>query len=188
MSVRKRAKIILMILTVFMLTIPVIGTVAYLMDSDSVENTFEIGVVNSDIQETMNDTKTEKSDVYFTNTGTADVYIRAKILIYYEDAEGTILGTLPIKDTDYKIEWGDTFATDWFEQDGYYYYKSVLTEKAKTSNLIKRCTDLLPNDDAYLVVDIVTQTVQATPASMVEEIWSVNVNTDGTLSKKGGTT
>ena len=143
------------------------GTVAYLVTkTDPVVNTFTPGVVSCKIDETFDGTT--KSNVYVTNTGNTNAYIRAAIIVTWMDAAGNIAATVPAKGTDYTLELNET---DWVEHDGYYYYKGSVAPNALTEKLIKTCTDLRSNGDYTLCVEILADAIQSSPDSAVTQAW-----------------
>lgn len=143
------------------------GTVAYLVTkTDPVVNTFTPGVVSCEIDETFDGTT--KSNVYVTNTGNTNAYIRAAIIVTWKDAAGNIAATVPAKGTDYTLELNET---DWVEHDGYYYYKGSVAPNAQTEKLITTCTDLRSNGDYTLCVEILADAIQSSPDSAVTQAW-----------------
>ena len=143
------------------------GTVAYLVTkTDPVVNTFTPGVVSCKIDETFDGTT--KSNVYVTNTGNTNAYIRAAIIVTWKDAAGNIAATVPAKGTYYTLEMNET---DWVEHDGYYYYKGSVAPNAQTEKLIKTCTDLRSNGDYTLCVEILADAIQSSPDSAVTQAW-----------------
>lgn len=182
--------------TILVLCVLIVGTVAYLQREAKLVNTFEVGTVQTEVSETFQDNV--KSNVILKNTGTEDAYLRAKVLIYYEDNEGKIIGDIPQEGRDYEIVWGEDIDTQWLKDgSGYYYYKNPVkcSEKnngvsGETSVLIKRCQTIQAGEekDRHLVVDILSQAIQADPAAAVEDAWGsqVVVKEDGTLGLKQG--
>ena len=155
------------------------GTVAYLVTkTDPVVNTFTPGVVSCKIDETFDGTT--KSNVYVTNTGNTNAYIRAAIIVTWKDAAGNIAATVPAKGTDYTLELNET---DWVEHDGYYYYKGSVAPNAQTENLIETCTAKNPYGDYTLSVEILADAIQSTPANAVESSWHVSFS-NGSVTPK----
>ena len=143
------------------------GTVAYLVTNTTpVVNTFTPGVVSCEIDETFDGTT--KSNVYVTNTGNTNAYIRAAIIVTWKDAAGNIAATVPAKGTDYTLELNET---DWVEHDGYYYYKGSVAPNAQTENLIIICTAKNSYGDYTLSVEILADAIQSSPDSAVTQAW-----------------
>lgn len=175
-------KLFVILCVVCVLGLTIVGTIAYLQKNSSLVNTFEKGNTEIEVKETFNEEKTEKTNVYLKNEGNTSVYVRAKVLIYYEDAEGNVLDLVPTEGTDYeKVQGSD----DWIESEGIYYYKFPVgpsSENGQTTSLISKIKDLKPDDDKYLVVNILGQSVQAAPVSAVESIWNVTVDENGNIT------
>ena len=82
--------VLLALSLVLVLGLSVGGTLAYLVTSTGpVTNTFTPGEVKTEIKEEFaNDIK---ENVYVTNTGTVDAYIRAQIVINWVDKDGNMV-------------------------------------------------------------------------------------------------
>ena len=115
---------------------------------------------------------TEKKDVTVNvgNTsviigGTPDagysVYVRAAVIVTWQDAVGNVYFQNPTAGTDYTITYN---TTDWTQgTDGYWYYNSAVNSGQSTANLIKSCTALkaAPKSGYTLNVTIAAQTIQS---------------------------
>ena len=162
--------------TVILLGIMFLGSIAYLQRISGLDNRFVIGKTDINVEEIFNDAKTQKSDIRLTNTGNTPVYMRAKVLIYYVDDEGNVLGIVPKEGVDYTMEPG---TEDWMKKDNIYYYSKPVDPYStggvtgETTNLVNCINDLIPDDDKYLVVDVLGQSVQANPISAVKDAWNV---------------
>lgn len=173
----------LLISIILIATVTVGGTLAWLIDhTDAVTNTFEPTEVTCAIDETMEDNV--KTDVKVKNTGGVDAYIRAAIVVTWQDSEGNISSVKPVEGmgNDYVITFSDN--RGWRKgSDGYYYYSSAVAPKALTDVLIETCYPLNvgPEEGYTLHVEIIADAVQATPAQAVIDAWGVTV-TNGTIS------
>ena len=151
------------------------GSLAYLFtNTETVTNTFTPPTVDVDIEETV---KTgEKTDVYFHNTADYPVYMRALLVINWEDASGNIVGNVPegYSYTDSGI------ASGWVAKDGYYYYTQAVAAGDTSTNLIDRIVETVPeNAEYHLRVDVMVETIQAEPKTAVVEAWGVDPTTLG---------
>lgn len=168
------------------LTLTAGGTVAYLFtNTDAVTNTFTPAKTSIDVPEEF-DGKVKKN-VTVQNTGDIDVYIRAMIVVTWQDKDGNVYATAPVKGTDYTISLGNN--TGWTAgADGYYYYGSALKPSASTGKLIDTCKPVAGREpkDYTLVVDVLAQAIQTEPDSVVGAAWSNNKVTvtgnNGTLT------
>ena len=181
----KNMKKMLVLLTalIVVLCAAVGGTVAYLATSTgSVTNTFTPTSVSTVIDEEFNDNV--KKYVKVKNTNEVDVYIRAAVVVTWQNGEGKVLGQAPKAGSDYTITWT---MSNWIapKNDGYYYYTKSVSKDQTTGVLFTDCKPLqaAPVDGYTLHVEIISEAIQAEPTSAVEGAWSVNVDSDGTISK-----
>lgn len=188
---KKRTKGIIFIAAVMALLLAGVGmTVAYLMDAtEEVVNTFTPSTVTSEVDEDFDDENTVKKDVKIQNTGDIDAYIRAAVVITWQDKDGNVYPQTPVAGTDYSITWSKTGWVD--GNDGYYYYSKKVGADAKTGVLISECQPLkaAPAEGYTLHVEILGSAIQAEPDEAVKSAWGVTVATaaDGTktISKNG---
>jgi len=150
----------LLIAAALLLTITVSGTVAYLVDSTgAVKNVFEPGYVTPTINEPgWEDGKLEKSNVSITNSGNVDAYIRAMIVVTWQDGSGNVY-PIPPQAGDYTLTTGD----GWTKNGDFYYYNAKVPAGESTGNLITSCSPKVkgPATGYTLHVEILTQAVQA---------------------------
>lgn len=154
------------------------GVVAYLMDSTSeLTNKFEIAKVTTSVSEEFKNGV--KSDVKIQNTGTTNAWIRANVVISWQDNDGKVYGSKsPNSETDYKIEYGSS--DDWIEgSDGFYYYKNPVPPSGTTNNLINRC-EIINSDNTpegyNLCVEIICSGIQSDPPSVFNDNWEKTSN------------
>ena len=169
------------------------GTLAFIVADDGpVKNTFTPSKVTTEVYEELSDST--KSNVKIKNTGDTTAYIRAAVVITWQDEAGNILGEKPVAGADYAIEYTDTDeqgADHWIKgADGFYYWTSPVKsddEDAKgcyTGALIRNCTakktkTIGSGTDAvtyYLTVEIIGSGIQSVPTSVVTEEWSSGVS------------
>ena len=157
------------------------ATLAYLSHQSGLTNQFQIAEVSTEIKETFDGGNT-KTDVSVQNTGDVPAYIRAAVIIGWEDAEGNPLidENAPKVDEDYTMTMNleNSLSTDgeWvLANDGYYYYTMPVAGQDETAILINKCEDIKFKDHKaagkYLVVDIAAQSIQAEPAAAVLDAW-----------------
>ncbi len=162
------------------------GTVAYLVaDSDEVVNKFTPSEVTTEVTEdTTNDVKT---NVQIKNTGDTDAYIRAAVVVTWQDEKGNVYGQAPAED-DYKITWQGINDGNWQKgPDGFYYHLSPVADGERTNVLF---TDCEVSKDAevpigyYLNVEILGSGIQSVPTSVVVDSWSSGVSGVDASTKK----
>lgn len=135
------------------------GTIAWLTAATpNVTNTFTPAKVTCAVDEQFNGTT--KEHVQIKNTGDIDAYIRARIIVSWQDDAGNILGQAP-DSSSYSI----TLGSDWTKgNDGYYYYGKSVAPNDHTADLIASVTRTVPNDiwAGYdLAVEIIAEAIQA---------------------------
>ena len=169
-----RATVLLM--AILMLIGVVAGsTVAYLITkTDGVANTFEYGKVSCDVGETF-DGKTKK-DVYVTNTGNVNAYIRATYVVNWVDSAGNIVASNP---DGYSYTITENPEGKWIRNatDGYFYYPTPVAPGKSTDPSLLECTVKYPPDlttpEYTLSVEILATAVQSEPANAIYEAWGV---------------
>jgi len=155
---------------------------AFLMERDSMDNTFVIGSVDPTVVETFKPAEKVKENVRIQNGGNTSVYVRAAILMSWQDLQGHVLPTdPPVLGADYTLTEPEN---GWvLGGDGYYYYTTPVSPGGETSPLITKLTDKHTDAAKRLVVDIVAQTVQASPAEAVTDAFpGAAIGPDGTLT------
>lgn len=170
-----RATVLLM--AILMLVGVVAGsTVAYLIaQTDDVANTFTYGKVSCDVGETFNGTT--KENVYVTNTGNINAYIRATYVVNWVDEKGNILASAP---DGYSYSITENPGNKWVKSttDGYFYYPVAVAPEGKTEGSLLTCTVNYPDNPEYtLSVEILATAVQSEPADAVYQAWGVYPST-----------
>lgn len=163
----RKAALILSLCLIFALAVGT--TLAYLKANTSpVENTFT--AAKSDIKIDENVENGEKSSIQVENIGTATSYVRVKLVMNWVDKSGNVVsgGNLP------EVALNES---DWFLQDGIYYYKMPVAPKDSTANLLK--DPITQPEDApegcHLEVTVLAESIQAAPSTAVEGAWAVTV-------------
>ena len=156
----KKKSILLLALTVLLLTCVVGSTIAYLATkSAEVSNTFTPTQVTTAVVESFSNN--EKDNVKIQNTGTTDAFIRATVVVTWQDAKGVVYAKKPVEGEDYAINW---VKDDWTDlTGGYYYYKTKVAPNGVTGVLFTDCKPLkaAPMDGYTLHVEIIGQGIQA---------------------------
>ena len=163
--IRKKA-LLLAVSVALILTAAIGGTIAYIVTkTDSVTNTFEPAKVPIKVVEEFDGTT--KSNVKIQNTGNIPAFIRAKIVVTWKNGRGEVSGT-PVKNTDYTIRYG----SDWRQVGDFYYYKEAVGSNQSTTDLISECKKVGNAPDGYnLSVEIIAESIQSEPASVVGTVW-----------------
>lgn len=163
--------IALLVSLVLIIGVIVGGAVAFLIDSTgSVNNQFTPSKVTTEVTEKC--IGTTKSDVAIKNTGDTDAWIRAAVVVTWQDEAGNVYGKAPKANVDYTA-W--TLGTDWKQGgDGFYYYTKPVAAGAKTSSaLIDKIEPIgyPPADGYHLTVEIIGSGIQSKPANVFDTEW-----------------
>ncbi len=171
------------------------GTLAYLFtQSDAVVNTFK--PVTPDITVDEEFEGNVKKNVAIKNTGEVDSYIRAKVVITWQNADGEVYPLTPTVDNpatsevdgDYTITWSvsDTVVKDvWTKgSDGFYYYTSAVPVGGSTAALFTDATPLraCADENYTLHIEILSQSIQSTPDEAVNQTWTNVTALNGVLT------
>ncbi len=168
----------------------VIGaTAAFLVvHSAEIANIFNPSEVTCVVEEDITTTPGTKKDVKIENTGDIAAYIRAAVVVTWQDANGNVYGQKPKAETDYTIEFNTGAGSKWvLAADGFYYYTSEVAAGDTTATLINSCApvaDKSPESSYSLNVEIVASAIQSKPDRVVEEAWS---NDKVTITANSGT-
>lgn len=160
------------------------STVAFLVaESQTVTNTFNPTEVTTKIVEDF-DGKV-KNNVKVQNTGEIPAYIRAAVVVTWQNNAGQVYAQTPVEDKDYTVTW---YMEDWFKNGDFWYYKSAVASNMSTNYLLTDCKlkeGIKAPDGYYLCVEILASGIQSEPASAVEDVWPVTVGADGKLTAGG---
>lgn len=173
---RRNSKPFFLLVALAVVLCAVVGTtVAYLFDNtEPITNTFTPVEVTTEITEDFKNNV--KNDVKVTNTGDIDAYIRAAVVVTWQNDDGNVYPTAPVEGTDYTVSYP---GNGWVKHtDGYYYYTSAVAPNASTGVLLTDCKPVESKtpDGYHLVVEILASAIQAEPADAVKEAWSVTIS------------
>ena len=181
MKNNKRKYTLLLVCLLLAVIVAVGGTIAYIFtSSDPVVNTFTPVEIDNEIHENL--VENVKSDVQIKNTGSIDAYIRAKVIVTWQNAAGEVYTKKPVSnlenpaDYNYTIEYG----TNWTKiPDGaeYWYYKSSVAPGEFTTELITSATpaESAPADGYTLHIEILSQAIQSEPVDAIKAAWGVEI-------------
>lgn len=171
----RKTALILSLCLIFALAV---GTTFALLKASTapVENTFT--AAKSDIKIDEDVTGGQKKSIIVKNTGTAVSYVRVKLVMNWVDENGNVSAT-PVNIT---VDYDNT---NWFEQDGIYYYKMPVAPDAVTTNLLQ--TPITEPADkpagCHLEVTVLAESIQAAPSAAVQQSWGVGVDSNGYLTQ-----
>ncbi len=185
---RSKKSLALLVSMVLLVVGVVGGAIAYIVThAGPVVNEFVPAKVPCEIVEDFDGNV--KQDVKIKNTGNIDAYIRAKVVITWQDENGNVAAQVPVKDTDYTITYNS--GNGWVQIGDYWYCEQPVGYEAPnnlTPVLIDKC-ELKEGSTApegyYLSVEVLAESIQSQPASVVGEVWNVTVDQDGTITGEG---
>lgn len=156
-----------MVLCVILMAAISVGvTLAYLASaSDPVINTFQAGSVGADIYEEFDGSI--KSVIAVRNTGKSPVYARVRLVSYYESSEGVVDASKGSPAVSFNC------GTGWVEAGEYYYYTLPVGAGQSTTNLLDTNIEM----EKGQVIEVLADTVQATPKDAVLAVWGVDPTT-----------
>ena len=177
----RKAALILSLCLIFALAV---GTTVALLKANTTPVTNTFTAAESDIKINENVENGKKSSIQVENIGTATSYVRVKLVMNWVSDDGKTVSATPVNiSVDYD-------KTDWFEQDGIYYYKTPVApvgEKPNnvTSNLLKTPIEQPEGapDGNYLEVTVLAESIQAAPSKAVTDSWRVGVDNNGYLTQ-----
>lgn len=167
---QNRTKKWALLLSLALLTVAVTGTIAYLFtQTNPVTNTFTSASIPNVPEEKFDGEA--KTSIVVKNVGNINAYVRVKLVTYrVNDASAHIGGEATIPDF--------TLGEDWFKQGDYYYYKLPVAPNATSGNLLGSSITLKEYNDAdggKQVIEVISESIQSVPTSVVTEAWGVTV-------------
>ena len=122
----------------------------------------------------------EKSDIRVENTGNVREFLRLKMVSYYVDANGNIVGTVSSQYPTLSLKNG------WIAGANHtYYYRSPIDPGGMTEILCEPFSlgqmQLADRKTVYQVIEVIAEAVQAEPISAVQSAWGVTV-TNNTIT------
>ena len=164
--------------TVALLALAIGGTIAWLNDrTDPVVNSFSYGKITTEIEEKFENNV--KENVAAKNTGSADAFIRIKLVSYRTNGEDQrIGGAAPLDEF--------TPGTGWVKYGDYYYYTLPVAKDCSTGILVDRIELMTYNDadGGYQSIDVIAEAIQSTPVQAVKDAWGdgFGIDTNGNLT------
>ena len=177
----------LLVSVILLVTVVVGATLAYLVDvKGPIENTFTPSNVTVEVNEEF-DGK-EKKDVSIKNTGDTAAYIRAAVIVTWQNADGEVLGQKPVEGTDYSITYNLNAQTapkgKWVKNGDYYYWNQPVAAGENTGiliNEIKLEDGITPPTGYFLCVEIIASGIQSDGTKdntkAVVDAWGIDPST-----------
>ena len=164
----------LLVSLLLLLTVTVGGTIAFLINSvGPLHNLFKPSKVTTEVEEDITSEPTIKQNVKIQNTGDTEAWIRAAVVITWQDKDGHVYGQAPAETTNYTIDYGTDH--DWVKgDDGFWYYTKPVAADGSTGYLIDSCKPVgsAPVDGYYLTVEIIGSGIQSKPTNVFDDEWA----------------
>ena len=122
----------------------------------------------------------EKADIRVENTGNVKEFIRLRLVSYYVDSNGDIVGTVSSQYPTLSLKNG------WIAGANHTYYYPYPVEPGSLTGILCEPftlwqTQLADGKTVYQVIEVIAEAVQAEPISAVREAWGVTV-TNNTIT------
>lgn len=174
-----RRRRIMIIAAVLVLIVSAGSSVAFIMaKTGPLQNTFSPAEVSCRVDETFNGTS--KSNVSIENTGDVNAYIRAEIVVTWQDGNGNVYGNKPASG-DYNM----TLGSGWSQgSDGYYYWPQAVAPDGNTGNLITSASEISGKAPTgyHLCIEVLGSAIQSEgnesgsgsqPVQAIKAAWGV---------------
>ncbi len=168
------------------------GTIAFLTAyTEPITNTFQMSTVDIDITDEVEDGV--KKDVGVTNNSTdgVPIYARIRFVTYWEDEDGNIVASdeqpiLPFEDGAKDAEGKDMEldTENWFEYNGYYYYKHSIPADTDPVILFDSFK-MQEKDGLHQVLEVLAEGIQSMPEEAVEDAWGMTVKNGQLVAPSG---
>ena len=189
MKKTKRNVALLVVVLLLMVCLPV-GTVLALFREapQTAVSVYIPGVVDVEVVETFSNN--QKSDVALKNTGNTDAYLRVRLMAYWQDSKGAIVG----REVTYPNVTIDTQNWIYDDHNQTYYYKHPVAPNETTPDLLANGTVIQlqapvtePHNNVtytyYYVVEFVAEAIQAKPTKAAVDNWGLTINDNGVITK-----
>ena len=172
-SPQKRS--LLVTITIVLVVLVTMGGVAafFILQSQPITNTFVGGNTGCRITETV--TGNVKKSVLLTNDGNFPVYVRVRLVTYWQTPEGAPAAKAA---PELKLE----TTSDWVRYGDCYYYVSPLQGSASVELLAKSLQMETDGEGNIQVIDILAEAVQSSPSDAISQTWGRTVDASGRIS------
>lgn len=170
----KKRSLLAIIAIVLVALVTVGGAAAYfILQSQPVTNTFQGGTTGCRITETV--TGNEKKSILLTNDGSFPVYVRVRLVTYWQTPAGT-----PAAKAAPALQL--TTAAGWVRYGDCYYYETPVQGGASVELLAEDLPMTTDADGNKQVIEVLAETVQSSPSDAVADSWGRTVNASGRIT------
>lgn len=179
LTAKTRNILISLVVVTFLVAVGV--TLAYMFKkTDAVKNEFTPASVSCEVFESFDGN--EKSSITVKNTGNIDAYIRVRLVSYWVDEEGNIVGKASVMPT---VAYD---GVNWIQgSSSTYYYKLAIAPNQVTGHDLLTAPMIFATDThydlpVYQVVEVFAEAIQSNPMSAAAEVWNVTVDAAGQIT------
>lgn len=158
-------------------------TLAYMFKrTGNVTNNIEAAKVTCEVKETYKDNV--KSSIAVTNTSNVPVYVRVKLVSYWQDTDGNVVGK-PSPELNVSVNTDGGWCVSGAGSDTFYYCSQPVAAGADTESLLSDSLVLSSDTwcdaggktiEVHQVVEVFAEAIQSEPASAVTEAWGVTMD------------
>lgn len=163
-------KAILLLCTTFVFIASILSSsYAFFIHTDRIVNKFHTGKIDVEIKEDF-DPATGKKKVWIENLSNTDSLLRVSISGRWEDPKDEH-NVIPNGSNLVELKFGENYDENWYycTEDGYYYYKSILSGNSNTEILLEKVIfndEEIAKNDIYqgkeYKIEVKAEAVQAT--------------------------
>ena len=133
---------VLLVSLILILGVTVCSTLAFIVaGTETLQNIFNPSTVSCAVHEPgwTDGVSTEKNNVSITNTGDTQAYIRAMVIVTWQNDAGEVHSVMPKENEYYTISWTGIATNGGWEKgaDGFYYHKAPVNPKASDTAAIE---------------------------------------------------
>lgn len=162
------------------------GTIAYLFAvTQPITNTFQMSTVDIEIEDNVDNGIKTNVGVKNSSDEGVPIYARIRFVTYWENDKGEIVASDEQPPLPFEAETvpANPENNDWFEYDGYYYYKYPITADTSSKYLIESFKLAVDEEKGlHQVLEVLAEGIQSMPEDAVGTAWGLAVDSDGNLT------
>jgi len=139
-------------------------TLAYIVDlPNPLKNTFNPTSVSCAVE--------GENPITIRNTGDVSAYIRAALVVNWQDDAGNVYWKSPVLGTDYELASGSNWTVG---SDSFYYFTEPVAANSCTTAIVSKFIALTDAPTGYtLHIEVLASAVQSEPANAITDAWGI---------------